>query len=493
MHGAGLDRRTRAQPLALLLLLALLAGCAQRGVLPQLTPGVPPVPATRNQVEMLIAGSDALAARLALIERARERIVFQYYLIHADASGELFAAALLRAADRGVKVQGIIDDISRADRRLMTALAAHPNIRIRRYNLFRFDGLRLLEMLFNSREVGRRMHNKHLTVDGKYSIVGGRNIGDEYFGRRQDLVFADLDVLVAGPAAELVERSFRDYWEAPRSKESGNDRPERLQELRKQLARPPSADKAALLALAAGSGLRQRLETGSALGQTCATQVLVDSPAKPDRAKPESRVARHLVARLRDAREDVFLISAYFVPGETGTQQLAAVVQRGVPVAIVTNSLATLDVPIVHAGYARYRKTLLGAGVTLWETRSATAERPQGSLAGSRASLHTKAYFFDRRHLFVGSFNLDPRSVALNTEMGLLFDCPALAAPLHEALVRALPQLAWRLALTPEGEVRWLGLQEGVMAEAEEREPGAGPWRRLMVWSLGWLPIESEL
>lgn len=494
MHGVGQGRRPQGQPLALLLLLALLSGCAQHGpVLPAAGPP-PSLQATPNRVEMLIAGSDALAARLDLIERARRRIVFQYYLFHADASGELFAAALLRAADRGVQVRGLVDDISGADKRLMQALAAHPNIRIRRYNPFRVDELRLLEMLLNWREVGRRMHNKQLTVDGEYSIVGGRNIGDEYFGPSQDIAFADLDVLVAGPAAAEVERSFDEYWAAPRSKERGHDSPGRLRELRARLARPATPEQAALLGLAERSPLHQRQQAGRFLKQICPTLVLADHPAKPDRAFPESQVGRQLAQRLFEAEDDVLLVSAYFVPGKVGTEQLAAAVARQVRVEVVTNSLASLDVPAVYAGYARYREPLLQAGVMLWETRLLTQPRspPEAGTGSSRASLHTKAYFFDRRYLFVGSFNIDPRSAALNTEMGLLFDCPALARPMRDALGSALPTLAWRLSRAGDGALRWEGMGQETV-EVRTREPDAGPWRRFMVWVLERLPIESEL
>jgi putative cardiolipin synthase len=479
----------------LLLPLVLLAGCAQqRPVLQAASGRLPAAVATSNRVEMLIAGSDALAARLDLIERARERIVFQYYLFHADNSGELFAAALLRAADRGVEVRGLIDDISGADRPLMQALAAHPGIRIRRYNPFQFQEMRLLEILLNSREVGRRMHNKQLTVDGKYSIVGGRNIGDEYFGSSQDISFADLDVLVAGPAAAEVEESFEDYWKAPRSKERGRDHPERLQELRERLARPATPEKTALLALAQRSAFHERHERGRLFQEACPTQVLADYPGKPDRTVPESQVARQLARNLGGAKEDVFLVSAYFVPGEVGAAQLVAAAGRGVRVEVITNSLASLDVPAVHAGYKRYRKPLLQGGVLLWETRplKQPKEGPATVFGSSRASLHTKAYFFDRRYIFVGSFNIDPRSASLNTEMGLLFDCPQLAKPMRDALGRALPALAWKVTLGEDGELRWKGQHQGEVKEVV-REPDAGLWRRFMVQALQWFPIESEL
>jgi putative cardiolipin synthase len=491
MQGAGKDVWPGWRWLVLLLVL-LQAACASRmPVLPPRSAAPPAAPASSsNDVAMLIAGNDALAARLDLIDGARQRIVFQYYLFHADNSGRLVAEALLRAADRGVEVRGLVDDIGGADNRLLKALNAHPRIGIRRYNPFHFTGgLRLLEMLLNFREVGRRMHNKQLTVDGRQSIVGGRNIGDEYFGSSGAITFADVDVLVAGPAAAELEHSFEDYWTAPRSKARGRDDPGRLEKFRRQLADWAVKEKPALVESVERSAYRQAQRTGRSLTERCPTQVLVDRPGKPDSASPENAVGRQLAQQLRASREDVLLISSYFVPGDTGAALLGRVAQREVSVAVVTNSLASTDVPAVHAGYARYRERLLRDGVQLWETRPARLAA-DGRLGGSRASLHTKAYFFDRRHLFVGSFNIDPRSAALNTEMGLLFDCPALAAPLRDALAQVLPRLAYRVLLDESGALRW---EDGADAVVFDREPEAGPWRNFQVWLLKRLPIESEL
>lgn len=487
-------RRRWLGTVALLLLLLLLAGCASRA--PVLPPRATPVAeaATQNRVQMLIRGNDALAARLDLIDHAAQRIDFQTYLFHADTAGRLLAEALLRAADRGVHVRLLVDDMHGADNRLLKALNAHPRIEVRRYNPFRLQGgLRLLEALLNFREVGRRMHNKQLTVDGRRSIVGGRNVGDEYFGRHSDIAFADMDVLVTGPAVAELERSFEEYWQAPRSKPRGRDHAQRLAALREELV-APGPERAALLHEVDGSPYAHARLAGAAQGASCLTQVLADHPGKPDSPRPEGEVARQLALRLREAQADVLLISAYFVPGEAGTEALAAAAQRQVQVEVVTNSLASLDVPAVHAGYARYRERLLQAGVQLWETRPLRMprHRPWHGPGESRASLHTKAYFFDRRHFFVGSFNLDPRSAVLNTEMGLLFDCPALAAPLRDAVDLALPALAYRVQLDPEGRLRWEAQQDGAVA-VYTQEPKASRWRRFLVWWLRWLPIESEL
>lgn len=471
----------------LLLPVMLMAGCAAPPPVLS-TRGPPPEAAlTRNRVAMLIAGGDALAARLDLIDRARKRIVFQYYLFHADDSGRLLAAALLRAADRGVEVRGLVDDMHGADNRLLKALDAHPRIQIRRYRPFRLDGLRLLETVLDFRRVGRRMHNKQLTVDGRASIVGGRNLGDEYFGLHRHLAFADLDVLVEGPAATGLERSFEDYWTAPQSRARGRDDPERVARLRATLARWSTGPGQALAATLYRSQWWQARRRGEELPLACPTQVLADVPEKFDSAHPVSPVGRQLGVLLRGAEEEVLLVSAYFVPGRAGAATLAERAAHGVRVVVVTNSLASTDVPAVHAGYARYRGPLLREGVELWETRGGPASS-RGKYGDSQATLHTKAYFFDRRYLFVGSFNLDPRSATLNTENGLLFDCPALAGPVAGAILEALPGIALRLRQTAEGHLRWEGA-----AGVWTREPGASPWRRLQAWLLQWLPVEAEL
>ncbi|MDF2446229.1 MAG: phospholipase family protein [Moraxellaceae bacterium] len=496
-----MPRLTEAAPLNLLLrrclpgtmLCFLLAGCTTAPpVLPE-RGGVMQGRFTPNRVEMLIAGNDALAARLELIDQARQRIVFQYYIFLADDAGRLVADALLRAADRGVEVRGLVDDMHGADNRLLKSLNAHPRIQIRRYKPFRLEGLRLLETVLDFRRVGRRMHNKQLTVDGAKSIVGGRNIGDEYFGTSPDVAFADLDVVIAGPAVAELERSFDDYWSAPHSKARGGDDPERLQKLRAALAQWEVTAKPALQGVLERSAWRRERQAGQLLRHHCPALVLADFPEKLDSARPDSPVARQIALRLQQSREDVLLISSYFVPGEAGVQTLGEVAQRKVRVTVVTNSLASTDVPAVHAGYARYRVPLLRAGVVLWETRPLQGAPEQSAgLGESRATLHTKAYFFDRRYLFVGSFNLDPRSAALNTEMGLLFDCPALAGPVTAALAQALPALAYRVVLDDSGALGWESRGPGGI-HLLAREPEAGAWRRFQVWWLQWLPIESEL
>ncbi|MDI1302439.1 MAG: phospholipase D family protein [bacterium] len=453
---------------------------------------------TPNRVQPLISGQDALAARLALVEHARQRIDLQYYLYHDDKVGRFLGEALLRAADRGVQIRVLIDDMHGVDNRIMQALDQHPNIQVRRYNPFRMRSLHLLEAVLAFDRVDRRMHNKQLTVDGESSIVGGRNIGEEYFGVSDDVTFADLDVLVDGPAVPDLEQVFEAYWNNRHSKpldrhaEEGGGK--KLQELRLRLSGAMARDGEALKNLVANSDFSRAGAAGGALQQECPAAVLADSPDKKNSAQ-SSAVARRMAQQLRRSQKDVLILSAYFVPGDKGSEAFTAALDHGVGVEIVTNSLASTDVPAVHAGYQRYRELLLQAGARLWEMKPVLKKKSRWHFAfggSSNASLHSKAYLFDQRYLFVGSFNMDPRSAALNTEMGLLFDCPALAAPLMQGLRELLPELAYRVYLDPDGSLRWEEKDDDTVS-VFDREPHAGFWRRTAVWWLRWLPIESEL
>jgi putative cardiolipin synthase len=451
-----------------------------------------------NRVQPLLAGQDALAARLDIVEHAQNSIDIQYYLYHDDRAGRLLSAALLRAADRGVKVRMLVDDIHGVDGRLMRILDAHPNIEVRCYNPFQMKNWRVLEMLLDFHRVDRRMHNKQLTVDSELSIVGGRNIGDEYFGSSDELAFADLDVLVQGPVVLGLENSFEAYWRSPRSKKidrhSEAHKQKELAGLRQRLAAMVEQDGPALSRQIDDSAFMQARKDGEVLRQECQAAMLADSPEKGG-AVENSAVARGIAQTLRNAQKDVLLLSAYFVPGEKGSEELEAARQHGVAVKVITNSLASTDVVAVHAGYVPYRKRLLEAGVELWEMKPVLAKKGRHHFSmrpSSRASLHTKAYFFDQRYLFIGSFNMDPRSAALNTEMGLLFDCPELAVPLEQDFMGVLPEIAYRVFLDKNQHLRW-DEKETEGDKVYKSEPRAGYWRRNAVWWLKWLPLEREL
>ncbi len=460
---------------------------------------VPGLNFTLNKAQPLFLGRDALAARLDIVAHAEHSIDLQYYIYHNDRSGRLLAEALLRAADRGVHVRALVDDIHSDNDEVMEALNAHPDIEIRHFNPFRMRKLRMLETVLAFGRVDRRMHNKQLTVDGRYSIVGGRNIGDEYFSTGDDSAFADLDVLVSGPAVGELEKVFEEYWSSPRSKLLSEDvsekKKKRLAILREQLLTQLRQDEAPLREAVASSDYLAARRAGQGAQYECPTAVLADKPDDKDGDKSHSEVGEGLAQFLRAARRDVVLISAYFVPGEEGTRALVAALDRQVNVVVVTNSLASTDVGAVHAGYSRYREPLLRAGAKIWEMKPMVVKKERWHFAfggSSRASLHTKSYLFDQRYLFIGSFNLDPRSAALNTEMGLLFDCPGMAVPLREGLDMVLPDLAYRVYLNEDGKLRWEDNTDETI-ELHDKEPHTGFWKRSEIWWLKRLPIEGEL
>ncbi len=459
---------------------------------------------TLNRMLPLIVGHDALVARLDIVEHAEKTIDLQYYIYHNDRAGRLLAHALLRAADRGVRVRALIDDIHGADDGLVDAMNAHPNIELRHFNPFHMRKLRMLEAMLFFNRVDRRMHNKQLTVDGLFSIVGGRNIGDEYFGTSEESDFADIDVLVSGPVVPELEAVFEEYWQSPRtrllSRSAEAEKENELLLLRQALAVQLRDDEQKLLPLLLDAPYVKARQEGRYVYAECPTAVLADSPEEKDESNsrqhsPSTHVGENLVRYLRGTKSDVLLMSAYFVPGKQGAQELIALRQRGVNVAVLTNSLASTDVSAVHAGYSRYRQPLLAAGARLWEMKpvQGVGKKPRFSLGGSsRASLHTKAYVFDERYFFVGSFNMDPRSAVLNTEMGLLFDCPEVALKLRAGAEEALPDIAYRVYLDDQGRMRWESGEETSVA-IFEKEPNAGFWRRSLVWWLRLLPIEGEL
>jgi cardiolipin synthase C len=454
-------------------------------------------------------GVDALVARLLLAASAQRSLDAQYYIWHDDLTGRLFADALLRAADRGVRVRVLLDDVgTSANDDTLLSLDAHPNIEIRLFNPVAMRSFRGLGMLTDFSRVNRRMHNKAFVADNQRALLGGRNIGDEYFEAHGDVSFGDLDVLTLGPAVAEVSQSFDRFWNAPmsipinaltgrRGEAAG------LDALRVELAAFVLAqhDSPYLVNARAQAASAQATGTdGIFWGQV---HVLVDDPAKVSR--PPDDTEGHMSEQFRrlgqPLRRELLIVSPYFVPGDTGVAALRGLVKQGVRVTVLTNSLAATDVGSVHAGYKRYREALLEAGVQLYELRPGAidfgkARRGNRPTGGSRASLHAKTFVFDRRAVFIGSLNLDPRSVQLNTEIGVVCENRPLAETLATGLEKNLDQVAWRVEreLQPEGTARLVWLETtatGIVRR--DKEPEVGNWRLLGVWFLGLLPIESQL
>lgn len=449
-----------------------------------------------DRVGLLAAGHDALVARLDLIMNARDHINLQYYIYQNDRSGRLIARALLQAADSGVKVRILLDAIHGEDDDMMEALNQHPNIEARRFNPFRWRQMRLLESVLAFSRVNRRMHNKQITADGGRAIVGGRNIGDAYFGTGETSYFADLDVLVEGNTVKELEVVFDEYWRHHRSKpvhrftSSGH---KKLDALRRSFVAQQQEDDAAMRPLLQRSNYVEMRERGAALPYQCPVAVMADKPEFKEDEESKSEVADGLSYYLNETEKEILLISAYFVPGKEGMKALRQARERQVNIQVLTNSLASTDVPAVHGGYSYYRKTLLQEGVQLWEMKpeAGPRERQHFSLrSNAQASLHTKAYVFDERYLFIGSFNMDPRSAVLNTEMGLMFDCPVLVRDFMEGVSVLMPEMAWKVGISDKGKLLW---RDANQLTHEGKEPQAGFWRRSKVWWLQRLPMEGSL
>lgn len=456
-----------------------------------------------GQTGMVILGDnlDAFAVRAMTARSAGRSLDLQYYIWHDDFTGNMLHFEALRAADRGVRVRLLLDDMNvHGSHSVLAALDSHPQIEVRLFNPTRArEGTiaRGVELLLRFFSLNRRMHNKIWLADGRIAVVGGRNVGDEYFDAAADINFMDTDVAVAGKAARQAEQVFDAYWNSASSIPLAalvKPEPDALERIRGSLDAGFLSARAGpyLERLGSSEQVRELLQGGRTVHWTAEATLASDPPEKAEGATPgPDWMTPMLVTRMGTARHDLKVISPYFVPGEAGVEWFAGMHARGVAVGVLTNSLAANDVLAVHGGYAGYRVPLLRAGVALYELK------PHGSVdaslfGSSGASLHTKAYVADGRHGFVGSFNLDPRSMNLNTEMGLLFEHPAAAAEL-EALYAAKTsaQTSYRLSLD-EGALHWHD-DAAQPPVTWDREPEAKVWQRAAARAIGWLPVESQL
>ncbi len=447
-------------------------------------------------------GLDAFAARALSARQAGRSLDLQYYIWHDDLTGHLLMYEAWKAAERGVRVRMLLDDINTSGKdAALLALDAHPNIEIRVHNPFRNrDGIaRLLEMLQRMFSITHRMHNKAWIADNRVAVVGGRNVGLEYFDAAEDTNFRDLDLLLFGPAVAQASGIFDTFWNseavvpiAALSRKSAR----RLDAILAQIQREARSDPARVYLdkVDASPSVRAYLSQELTPIWSDGLRVLSDPPLKWKANVRRDGLVAELAAKVAQARDKALLISPYFVPGDEGVALFNGLVaERGAHVGIITNSLAANDVVAVHGGYAKYRKALLRGGVKLYETRPQRAQAESSLFGSSGASLHTKAFVVDDRLGFIGSFNLDPRSIDLNTEMGVLFDDPALGAALRDEYLRlAGPEKSYWVSLNPDGDLRWLD-RASDPPRVFDTEPESTRWQRAQAWIVRWLPIESQL
>lgn len=455
----------------------------------------------QSGVVMLVDGRDAFAARAIATRRAGRSLDLMYYIWQDDLAGHLLLGELREAAERGVRVRMLLDDINTKGKDgALLAMVEHPNIEVRVYNPFRNrDGIgRLLEMIQRSWSINHRMHNKAWIADGRVAVVGGRNVGVEYFDAAEDTNFRDLDVALFGPVVEEASAIFDTFWNSEQVVPiSALNRKSRstLEAVMAQIGeetRSPQARRF-LDRVDTSDNVRRYFTRNLSPYWTDRIRVLSDPPDKRPGQDRSQWLIRAILEDLAAARHKALLISPYFVPGDEGVVALANAVRRyDAHVGVITNSLVANDVLAVHSGYSKYRELLLKAGVHLYETRADVTT--DSSLFGSSgASLHTKAYLVDDRRGFVGSFNMDPRSINLNTEMGVLFDDPGLAGALRdEYLTLSSPEMSYWLFLDSKQRLRWLDGNTDPPT-VHTIEPGATLLQRSIARVLGWLPIESQL
>ncbi len=447
----------------------------------------------------LDGGMDALGVRLRLTERAERSIDLQYFLMKDDTAGAVMTNGLLKAADRGVRIRFLIDDVftSFPDRYFLL-LNQHPNIEIRIFNPVSRVGIPELNFIGQFSQANRRMHNKSFTADNSISVVGGRNIADEYFELKTDAVFVDFDVLAQGPIVVDISGSFDEYWNhsraVPISQLVKSRKEENLETIHAAITAELNALHDTVYERALNSQLLQDLITGRQPLFAAPARVLADSPDKLTRKidKAQMLLANDLLEVMQSAETEVIFISPYYVPGDDGVQMVRDLVARGVRVLIVTNSLASTNHVAVHSAYARYRRDVIRAGAELYEARANAAEEISGAENGPDVlTLHSKTIFIDRKQLFVGSLNLDPRSVDINAEMGLLIDSEAMVESLTRSMDDDFASFTYRVRENDKGRLEWHGwINNREVIETEE--PLTGWWRRFKAWFLNIAP-ESQL
>lgn len=449
---------------------------------------------------MLQDGIGAFAMRLAMVRNATRSVDAQYYIWEEDLAGRMLLQEIIAAADRGVRVRLLIDDNPTAGLDPMwAAITSHPRIHVRLFNPMMIRSARPLNYLFDFPRLNRRMHNKSLTVDGAATLVGGRNIGDVYFGATDDRLFIDLDTVAFGNVVPDVVVEFEDYWasESAYPAELILDAPEPSAI---ESYRAPQFEDAQL-------AVDYRAATDEALAKLALDQpdkiltwatvrLYADDPAKGlGKAPDDELLATQLAPAIEGAQQRFDMVSGYFVPSTFGTELLTGIARRGVTTRVVTNSLQVTDVAIVQAGYSPSRKPLLAAGVSLHEARPReqradfhTRELGSVRFSGGGESVHAKTFAIDSRHFFVGSFNFDPRSALLNCEMGFLIDSLEISQAFIAKLDEEVPELSYTLALEDADDITWT-YREGGEARTVTTEPGTTMFDRGLIWALSKLPI----
>jgi len=520
---------TRIATTALLAAAVLLAGC---GSLPANvgktdTLALPPDPASplvkiaaaslpspeQTGVRLLPLGAYSLDARIQLAQRATTSLDVQYYQLENDSTGRLLVTALRDASQRGVRVRLLVDDLyTQHSDPMLRGLASFPNVEVRLFNPFccnRSSGVggRYTASIFDFGRLNHRMHNKLFIADGVMAVAGGRNIADEYFLRAQDANFVDVDAFVMGAVVRSMAAIFDRYWNSEvvypidDIGEPLGDKAARMKSFDANIASSPSKPLMELPPTdVLGYGpLTEELDAGQIGLQWGIARAFAAPPEKLLAMTPKSAfemsVTNDVMMQVWQAQSDLVLTSPYMIPGETGMQSIDLLMQHHVKMTIITNSLAATDEPLVHTGYARYRERMLKAGVDLYElspTRTQHTKR-LGMFGSSLGRLHAKTAVIDKKVIFIGSMNLDPRSASTNTEFGMFIESPALAKELLRVINISKLESAYRVQLDPKtSQLQWATFEDDKETVLGV-EPESTFWLRVHNMLLGWFVPEKLL
>ena len=446
---------------------------------------------------------DAFASRVLIAQTAEKTLDIQYYIWKEDLTGTLMFKSIVDASKQGVRVRLLLDDngISGLDESL-AALNLYPNVEVRLFNPFSLRQPKWVGFITNFTRMNRRMHNKSFTADNQVSIVGGRNIGDEYFGAGTGQLFDDLDVLLIGQVVQDISEDFDTYWNSLLSvpidqvvKNAGEKEIKKLSRTVSEIEKNPEAKD--YIEILRNSNFIQDLFSGKLDLVWADVQLVSDDPSKIlDISKPEQNLIQQIQKITGEPQEDLILVSPYFVPTKAGVEVFRKMVKRGVNVRILTNSLHATDVKVVHAGYEKRRIDLLKAGIKLYEMKRISEDKKfreqAGPFGSSGTSLHAKTFSVDGSRIFVGSFNFDPRSIHLNTEMGVVIESPSLAMDIRTIFDHHIPQNSYKVSLDENDNLYWIE-----RTDKEEithtREPQTNVLQLIFIRFLSLLPIERLL
>ncbi|KRG35454.1 phospholipase D family protein [Psychrobacter sp. P11G3] len=455
----------------------------------------------------IVTGANAFAARSILTDMATRNIDAQYYIWHNDQAGQLLLKDLWEAAERGVIVRLLLDDFNNSakfDQHLLR-FASHPNIAVRIINPLMHRKFPTLNYVTGLPRINRRMHNKSMTFDKQITIIGGRNIGNEYLSNDQSSQFADLDVLLIGKVVADIDNSFYDYWSSPLSfdietlaKFDNDVTPDFLKALDKLGLDEENNEGSSLTVYKAAikdSTIDSDLINKRVPFRWTDMQFLSDNVGKLSKTVPaDTNLVHQLRNLLGSPTKKLTIISSYFVPTKDGVDTLVKLAEAGVDIKILTNSFDATDVTAVHSGYSQWRPRLLRSGVKIYELKSTAAEEKRDNKlwrarSQSSTSLHAKTFAVDDYQVFIGSYNVDPRSANINTEMGVIINDDELARQLHGALSDDLLNQAYEVKLLDNGSLEWHTMEDGkeVVYESEPRvDMGDHIWLTIM----SWLPID---